>query len=100
MRVCREDAAIDQRQRCVKLVGKIGRPTTVVGECSDGRQCVLIAALTSECRLHPPNSDEGSWRDAIVLLNRCKQRRMRLLERSSAPGNGRTATFGEELIER
>ena len=99
-RACREDAAIDQRQRCVKLVGKIGRPTTVVSECSYGRQSVLTPALASECRLHPPNSEEGPWRDAIALLDRCKQRCMGLLECTSACGNGRTAAFGEKLIER
>src|SRR6516165_7396302 len=54
-RACREYAAIDQRQRCVKLVSKIRRPTTIVGESSHGRQSVLIAALASEGRLHTPN---------------------------------------------
>src|SRR5262249_43931850 len=99
-RARREDAAIDQRQRCVKLVGKIGRPTTVVGECSYGRQSVLTPALASDCCLRSPNSDQGPWRDAIALLDRCKQRCMGLLECTSARDNGRTATFGEKLIER
>ena len=43
---CRYPAAIDQRQRCVKLVGKIGRPTTVVGECSYGRGLMQVTAPT------------------------------------------------------
>jgi hypothetical protein len=36
-RACREHAAINQHQRCVKLVDKTSRPTTIVGESSDGR---------------------------------------------------------------
>src|SRR5215213_9164787 len=44
-RVGRENSAIDQCQRGVKLIGEKGRPSAVIGESRYSRQRVLVSAL-------------------------------------------------------
>src|SRR5258708_10886362 len=97
---CREDPAIDQCQCCVELLGEIGRATAVISESSHGRQSVLIAARPSKPRLHSPDGQEWPRRDAIALLDGREECRIGLLECAPARDNGRTAAFGEKLIER
>ena len=79
-RACRQDAAIDQLQSGIELLGEILRPSAVVRESGDGGQHVLTAALTSEACLHSPDGDQWPRRDAVALLDRRKQRRLGLLE--------------------
>ena len=59
-----------------------------------------IAALASKAGLHAPYRDQRPRRHAIALLDRCKQRSLRLLERTAAGDDGRGAALGEELVER
>ena len=96
----REDAAIDQCQGCVELLGEKGRPAAVIGERRHGRQSVLIPALPPEARLHSPNGQERPRRDAVALLDGREECRMGLLERAPARDDGRAAALGEKLIER
>src|ERR1700730_14535389 len=97
---CREDPAIDQCQSCVELLGEIGRSTAVISESRHRRQSVLIPARPSEARLHSPNGQERPRRDAEALLDGRQQCRIGLLECAPARDDGRTAAFGEKLIER
>jgi hypothetical protein len=80
--------------------GRKFRPTTVVGERCDGRQHVLIAALASKARLHSPDRDERPRRNAVVLLDRCGQRGLGLLQRAPAGDDGGSPAFREKLVER
>src|SRR6266852_5457293 len=96
----REDPAIDQCQSCVELLGEIGRATAVISESSHSRQSVLIPARPSEARLHSPNGQKRPRRDAEALLDGRQKCRIGLLECAPARDNGRTAAFGEKLIER
>jgi hypothetical protein len=96
----RQRAAIDQLQRRVKVLGKIGRPPAVVSQRRDRREHVLIAALAAKARLHSPDGDERARRHAVALLNGSKQRCLRLLQRTSARDDGRSTALGEKLIER
>src|ERR1700736_4255292 len=97
---CREDPTIDQCQCCVELLGEIGRPTAVISQSSHGRQSVLIPARPPEARLHSPNGQERPRRYAEALLDGREEGRIGLLESAPARGDGRTAAFGEKLIER
>jgi hypothetical protein len=72
----------------------------VVGKSGDGRQGVLIAVLTSEGRLHPPDGQERPRRGAVALLDGCEERRLGLLQRATARDNGRGTALGEKLVER
>src|SRR6516165_4486477 len=91
---------MDQLQSCIKLVREIFRSAAVVSERRDGRQHVLIAALTSETRLHAPYRNQRPWRDAVALLDGCEECGLRLLERAAARNDGRGSTLGEKLIKR
>src|SRR3954451_7179729 len=96
----REGPAVDQCQSRVELLGEIGRPTAVISESSHSRQSVLISARPPEARLHSPNGQERPRRYAVALLDGDEERRIGLLECATARDDGRTAAFGEKLIER
>src|SRR6516225_4723994 len=59
-----------------------------------------MSALAPEGRLHAPNGDKRSRRDAVTLLDGCKERRIGLLERAPARRNDRAAAPREKLVER
>src|SRR6267378_2262550 len=83
-----------------KLLGeKLGPAAGVCESCND-RQHVLIAALTSEARLHSPDGEEPPRWDAVSLLNRSEQRGLGLLQSASASDDGRSPAFREKLVER
>src|ERR1700687_3987329 len=96
----REGTAIDQLQRRIKLLGEVLRAAAIVGERRDRREHVLISALASKTRLHPPDGDERARRHAVALLNGSKQRSLRLLQCASTRDDRRGAALGEKLVER
>src|SRR5215217_5105208 len=99
-RARRQDAAIDQRQRRVELVGEIGAAPAVIGEGRNRREDVLVAALGAEGGLHAPDREQRPRRHAVALLDLREQRGVRLLERAPARNDRRAAALGQELVER
>src|SRR5581483_1536387 len=94
-----DDPAIDQLQRRNELVGEIFRPPTVICKRRNRRERVLVAMLRAERRFHPPDRDQRSRRDAIFLLDRGKQRRMRLLHGAPARRDRGAAALDHELLK-
>ncbi len=99
-RVGAENAAIDQRERRIKLIGEIFGPAAVISERGDRRQRVLIAGDGAKSGFHPPDGDQRPGRHAVALLDRGEQRGIRRLHLPAPGDNGGGATLGHELIER
>src|SRR5579859_3551270 len=96
----RKHAAIDQLQRRVKLLGEIFRPPAVIGERRDRGEHVLVAALAAEAGFHSPDREQRPRRHAVALLDRSKQRALRLLQAAPARDNAGGPALGEKRFER
>src|SRR5205823_207816 len=96
----REDAAIDQLQRRIELVGEILRAPAIIRKRRDGGERVLVSALTAERGLHAPDGDQRPRRNAVTLLDAGEQRSLRLLQRTPARNDRRAAALGEKFRQR
>src|SRR5262249_50178099 len=61
---------------------------------------VLVAALGAKARLHAPDRQQRPRRHAVALLDRGKQRTLRVLELPTLGDDGGGAALGEEAFER
>src|SRR5262245_40764289 len=94
-----EDAAIDELERRIKLVGEVFGPAAVIGEGGDRGNRRLVAHEAAEAGLHSPDGDEGAGRNAKPLLDRGEQARIGRSHALAPGGDGRAASLRHELIE-
>jgi hypothetical protein len=94
-----EDAAIDELERGIKLVGEVFGPAAVIGEGGDGGNRGLVPHEAAEAGLHSPDGDEGAGRNAKPFLDRGEQARIGRSHALAPGGDGRAASLRHELIE-
>src|ERR1700738_4885320 len=101
---CMEPRVLDERtprsESCIELIREISRAAAVIGESRDGRQNILIPALTSKARLHSPDGQERPRRDAIALLDGCEECGVGLLECASSRHDRWAPALSQKLIKR